>query len=117
MKAVSTRSGAKQRILGIAATVVLALALSGTMPVATAQPGKDGDRGARGPGSEQMQRGDMGRRDDMQNQRGMREREEMRRGMQQMSPDERQQLRRDIRNHGREVYGDRDPRRGDGRQR
>jgi hypothetical protein len=115
MKAVSTNQGIRQRILRIAGTVLLAVTLTGAMSAAWAQPGRNGDRrpGDRGP--QQMQPGEMGRRGDMRDMRDMRDREQMRGGMyRQMSPEEREQLRRDIRDHGRDVYGDRDQRRRNG---
>lgn len=119
MKAVSTMPGTKQRILTIAGTAVLALGLALGAADASAQPGRNGDRPGRDADARQLQRGDMGRRSDpREHQREMmREREDMRRGMHHLSPEERRQLRRDIRDHGRDVYGDRDARRRNGPQR
>lgn len=106
-----------KRILSIAGALALALALAGAMSAASAQPGKSGERDMRDPAAQEMPRqGGMGRQSGMRG-RDMRPGEDMqmRRGPHHMSPEERQQLRQDIRNHGRDVYGD--PRRRDERRR
>jgi hypothetical protein len=118
MKAVSANQGIRQRLLRIGGTAVLAATLAGAMSAAWAQPGRGGDRGPGERGPQQTQPGEMGRRGDMQGMQGMQgmhDREQMRRGMaRELSPEEREQLRRDIRDHGRDVYGDRDQRRRNG---
>ncbi len=85
----------------------LAAAVLAAGGAAIAQPGQGS-----GPGSREF-RGpppgrDMPRRDDewrRQHRDEWRQREMERR--QQLSPEERRELRRDIRDHGRDVYGDR----------
>jgi hypothetical protein len=105
------------RILGIVGAVALALTLAGAMSAAVAQPSKSGERSMRDPAMQEWPRqGGMGRDDNMRGRgREMRQGEMMGRGPHHMSPEERQQLRQDIRNHGRDVYGD--PRRRDDRRR
>jgi len=111
VKTVASQAGAKQRIVRIAGAALLALALCGAALDASAQPGRDGGRGNRDDGARQLQR-ERAEAMEQRRQQMMRERGEMRRGMHELSPEERQQLRRDIRDHGRDVYGDRDRRRG-----
>jgi hypothetical protein len=96
--------------------LVLALALAA--PAAFAQPGPPGPGQGQGPrefrgpppGYEGQRREDWhgGRGQDPQRQEQWRQRE-MEGRQQRMSPEDRQDLRRDIRNHGRDVYG---PQRG-----
>lgn len=111
MKAVATKPGKKARVAMIAGAALLALALCGIAPGASAQPGRSGERAPRDAGARQLER-ERAEAMEQRRQQTMRERGEVRRGMPPLSPDERQQLRRDIRNHGRDVYGDRDRRRG-----
>jgi hypothetical protein len=89
----------------------VALCLAVHAPATLAQPGP-GNRDFRGPppgrdmSGRDMQRRDFDRaRPDQERDRYDRQREMERR--QTMSPDERRQLRRDIGDHGREVYRDR----------
>ena len=77
------------RFILFVGTVLLALAMSG----AWAQPGKGNGRG--------------GRDADARQDRSERRDDALRRGRD-LSPEERERLRRDIREYGRDVYRDRD---------
>lgn len=91
------------RFSRIAATVLLALMMSGVMSGASAQGGNGNGRGSRDPDA----RPSPPRQADVD-----------RRRRQELTPEEREQLRRDIREHGRDVYRDRDRNRaGEGRSR
>ena len=107
----SLNGRAIKRFLRIAGMVLLVAAVA----PAWAQAGKNGrpmaEPDRRGVGDQQREQ----RREQMREQ--MREREDMRRGPHDMSPEDRRQLRRDIRDHGREVYRDRDARRRNGPRR
>jgi hypothetical protein len=85
------------RFIRIAGTVLLALAMSSAMSGAWAQAGKGNGRGDRNP-------------DDRQS--SPRQPDANRNRHHELSKEEREQLRRDIRNHGHDVYRDRDRSRG-----
>ncbi|MCC6610649.1 MAG: hypothetical protein IT515_13375 [Burkholderiales bacterium] len=115
MKTASASRRIGQRVLRTAGAAALALVLAGAMTAASAQSGRNGDRGSGDRGPQQVQPGDMSRRGDMRGTRDTPDRGQIGGGTyRQLSPEEREQLRRDIRDHGRDVYGDREQRRRSG---
>ncbi len=91
------------RFVRVAGTVLLALTISGVTADAWAQGGNGNGRGSRDPDTRQAQP----RQPDADRKRDSR-----------LSKEDRDQLRRDIRDHGQDVYRDRDrDRKGNGDRR